>query len=839
MHHLGICTYISKQTSRLYSWLRDEWLETCKAGNMRHSNTLRCWQSWRLLCHELRQKLFWPQVLSMPGMGSIFGTKAFSNYKRFRNKGGSTILWRSLSLRCWCCCQQGREPDKKFHIAWFLNNTCELFVADLGFFYLFGHITERQKVVGRGTTSRWVLLSWFLEGLPLLRKKHWFQSRVHAPGCPATCLNFSKFLEWTVATTMIYINHCKIEIHETLFVFVFPHITVGFLFSRLHPAGRRPPSSSVVRRRPPPRSLTHTSQNLSHHTQVMSHHTQLIPHHTPLISHTTHLTQHISHRQLTTPLISHHSSHTTTHLTHNSSHTTHLIHNSSHTTHLTHNSSHIISHNSSHTQLISQTTHLKHNSSYTQLISQTGAVHTASWRSCGADWQAQYTERPEGAAARIVAAVAAARFCVAGAVRRASRRGLSPQWPRLAFVWQARCAELPEGATARIVAAVAAAALCVAGAVHRASWRSCGADCRRSGRGSLLCGRRGAQSFLKELRRGLSPEWPRRLFAWQAQYTELPEGAAARIVAAVAAAVRCVAGAVHRASWRSCGADCRRSGRGGSLRGSRSTQSVLKELRRGLSPQWPRLFVVWQAQYTERPEGAAARIVAGVAAAALCVAGAVHRASWRSCGADCRRSGRGGSLRGRRSTQSFPKELRRGLSPEWPRRLFAWQAQYTEPPEGAAARIVAAVAAAALCVAGAVHRASRRSCGADCRRSGRGGSLRGRRSTQSLLKELRRGLSPQWPRWLFAWQAQYTELPEGAAARIVAGVAAAALCVAGAVAAARIVVAVAATGLSPQLYGRLQRRCLCDRSVSPQLYWCLQRTCLCDRSASPQLYWCL
>ena len=32
-------------------------------------------------------------------------------------------------------------------------------------------------------------------------------------------------------------------------------------------------------------------------------------------------------------------------------------------------------------------------------------------------------------------------------------------------------------------------------------------------------------------------------------------------------------------------------------------------------------------QYTERPEGAVARIVAGVAAAALRVAGAVHRAS--------------------------------------------------------------------------------------------------------------------------------------------------------------------------------------------------------------------
>ena len=119
----------------------------------------------------------------------------------------------------------------------------------------------------------------------------------------------------------------------------------------------------------------------------------------------------------------------------------------------------------------------------------------------------------------------------------------------------------------------------------------------------------------------------------QAQYTELPEGAAAR-----------------------------RSGRGSFLCGRRSTQSFLKELRRGLSPQWPRLPVVWQAQYTECPEGAAARIVAAVAAAALCVAGAVHRV------------------------------------------LFVRQAQDTERPEGAAARIVAAVYL--CCVAGAVHRVS-------------------------------------------------------------------------------------------------------------------------------------
>ena len=114
--------------------------------------------------------------------------------------------------------------------------------------------------------------------------------------------------------------------------------------------------------------------------------------------------------------------------------------------------------------------------------------------------------------------------------------------------------------------------------------------------------------------------------AWQAQYAELPEEGVARIVAAVAAARCCVAGAVHRAFCRSWGADCRRLGRAFSVRGRRNTQSLLKELRRGLSPAGPRLSFAWQAQYTEAPEGAGARIVAGWAAASLCVAGAVHRA---------------------------------------------------------------------------------------------------------------------------------------------------------------------------------------------------------------------
>ena len=113
----------------------------------------------------------------------------------------------------------------------------------------------------------------------------------------------------------------------------------------------------------------------------------------------------------------------------------------------------------------------------------------------------------------------------------------------------------------------------------------------------------------------------------------------------------CVADALHRASWRSCGARGRRWGRGCLSRGRRSTQSLLDELRRAWPPLGPRLPLAWQAQYTEPPGRAAAR-VAG-AAAAFRVAGAVHRASWRSCGARGRRWGRGCLLRGRRSTQSL------------------------------------------------------------------------------------------------------------------------------------------------------------------------------------------
>jgi len=84
-------------------------------------------------------------------------------------------------------------------------------------------------------------------------------------------------------------------------------------------------------------------------------------------------------------------------------------------------------------------------------------------------------------------------------------------------------------------------------------------------------------------------------------------------------------------------------------------------------------------------------------------------------------------------------------APLGPRLPFVGQAQYTEPPGGAAA-----------------HGHRWRSCGARGRRWGRGCLLCGRRSTQSLLEELRRVWAPLVPRLPFVWQAQYTELLGGA-----------------------------------------------------------------------------
>ena len=85
-----------------------------------------------------------------------------------------------------------------------------------------------------------------------------------------------------------------------------------------------------------------------------------------------------------------------------------------------------------------------------------------------------------------------------------------------------------------------------------------------------------------------------------------------------------------------------------------------------------------------------------------------------------------------------------------PRLLSVWQAQYSEPSEGVAARVVAAGPRLL-----SVWQAQRSE---GLRRAlsplGRGFCLCGRRSIQSLQKGLRRALSP-------VWQAQYSEPSEG------------------------------------------------------------------------------
>ena len=264
------------------------------------------------------------------------------------------------------------------------------------------------------------------------------------------------------------------------------------------------------------------------------------------------------------------------------------------------------------------------------------------------------------------------------------RRALSPLGPPLSP--QAQCPEPPEGAAARVVAAGPPSLSAVAGAVPRASRRGCGARCRRWAPLALCSGRRSTQS--------------------------LQNGAAARVVAAGPPSLSAVAGAVPRASR--------------------------KGLRRALSPLGPPRSLQWQAHYPEPPEGAAARVVAAGPPAVLCVTAIVicnamvvtgceshcngcgqdlcttaivisivlvlagsesHCKCCEKdvCGARCRRWAPLALCSGRRSTQSLQKGLRRALSPLGPPRSLQWQAQYPEPPEGAAARVVAAGPPAVLC----------------------------------------------------------------------------------------------------------------------------------------------
>ena len=620
--------------------------------------------------------------------------------------------------------------------------------------------------------------------------------------------------------------------------------------------------------------ITHHSSHTTHHTPLITHHSSHTIHHTPLITHhssqTTHhtpfITHHSSHTIHHTPFITHHSTHTTHHtpfITDHSSHTTHhtpfITHHSSHTIHhtpfITHHSTHTThhtplitdhsSHTTRHTPLItyhsSQTTHhtplityhSKHTTHHTPLITyhskhtkntplithhSSHTTHHAVLLRGRRSTESLLKELLR-AWSPLGAAGPRAGFCVAGAVQRASWRSccaLGRRWAPLgravAFAWQVQYREPPEGAAARLVAAGRRSAarwllrgkrstesllkellrawsplgaagpragFCVAGAVQRASWRS-----------FCALGRRWAP-----LGRSVA-------FVWQAQYREPPGGASARLVAAGrrwGAPCFCVAGAVQRASWRSCCA-----------------------LGRRWAPLGRSVAVVWQAQYREPPGGASARwllrgrrsteslltellrawspLGAAGPRGCFCVAGAVQRASWRSCCA-----------------------LGRRWAPLGRAVVFAWQAQYREPPEGAAARLVAAgrrwavrwllrgrrsiesllkellrawspLGAAGpcggFCVAGAVQRASWTSFCALRRRWAQLGPPRflcGRRSTESLLEELLRAWSPRGaagPRFAAVWQAQYREPSGGAAARVVAAGrrwAALRCCVAGAV----------------------------------------------------------
>ena len=119
---------------------------------------------------------------------------------------------------------------------------------------------------------------------------------------------------------------------------------------------------------------------------------------------------------------------------------------------------------------------------------------------------------------------------------------------------------------------------------------------------------------------------------------------------------RCrVEGAVHRV-WQAQYAGPSGGARSCCARGRRLA-FVWQALLRAWSPPGPRLAFVWQAQYTGPAGGAAARVVVAWPAASFRVAGALHRAFWRSCCTRGRRLARGWLSCGRRSTQSLLEEL--------------------------------------------------------------------------------------------------------------------------------------------------------------------------------------
>ena len=256
--------------------------------------------------------------------------------------------------------------------------------------------------------------------------------------------------------------------------------------------------------------------------------------------------------------------------------------------------------------------------------------------------------------------------------------------------------------------------------------------------------------------------------------------------------------AVHRASWRSCGAprlafmwqahytrralaELRRVwpplARGWLSCGRRTTQSLLAELRRA----WPPLargWLLWQAQHTHlelHVAGAAHRASwrsCGARgrrwpAAGFRVAGARHRAFWRSCGA----RGRRWPPAGFRVSGALHRAFWRSCGARgrhWPAAGFRVQGRSTQniladlrhawPPLARGWLSCGRCTTQSLLEEVACGRSTTQSLLAELRRAwpplARGWLSCGRRSTQSFLEELRRA----WPPLAFVWQAQYTEL---------------------------------------------------------------------------------
>ena len=182
---------------------------------------------------------------------------------------------------------------------------------------------------------------------------------------------------------------------------------------------------------------------------------------------------------------------------------------------------------------------------------------------------------------------------------------------------------------------------------------------------------------------------------WQAQYSEPSSGFYGARCRRRAMATVCLAGAVLRAFRRDCGA--------------------------------PQLPSARQAQYSEPSEGVAARGVA--AGPRLRSAGVAFRSG---CGAPL---GRGYGLQAWQVQYSEPSDSESVAAPgvaTGPRLRSVWQAQYSEPSEGFAARGVAAGPRLCLCGRRSTTQSRRWAAATICVAGA------GRHSTQSLQKGLRR-----------------------------------------------------------------------------------------------------